>query len=70
MTEDWTPNVIIGRADRVISCSEKTIYRRFKDDTFDIATLPVKCNKTRKYLNYKIPMEVFLSTSMMKFCLA
>ncbi|EMF0410999.1 IS30 family transposase, partial [Enterococcus faecium] len=29
-TEGWTPDVIIGRAERTFSCSVSTLYRRFK----------------------------------------
>lgn len=38
----WTPDVIIGRAEQPISCSMRTLYRRFEDGDFDRATLPMK----------------------------
>ena len=38
----WTPDVIIGRAEQPISCSIRTLYRRFEDGDFDRATLPMK----------------------------
>ncbi|GAA4059281.1 IS30 family transposase [Amphibacillus indicireducens] len=38
----WTPDVIIGRAEKSISCSMRTLYRRFEDGDFDRATLPMK----------------------------
>lgn len=28
---NWTPNVIIGRAEKEIDCQMRTLYRRFKD---------------------------------------
>ncbi len=31
-TEGWTPDVIIGRAERTFSCSVSTLYRRFKTE--------------------------------------
>src|SRR5690625_238430 len=38
----WTPDVIIGRAEQSISCSRRTLYRRFEDGDFDRTTLPMK----------------------------
>ncbi|BAM48048.1 putative transposase [Amphibacillus xylanus NBRC 15112] len=38
----WTPDVIIGRAEQPISCSMRTLYRRFEDGYFDRTTLPMK----------------------------
>lgn len=38
----WTPDVIIGRKEHVIDCSSRTLYRRFKDKTFDVNNLPLK----------------------------
>lgn len=37
----WTPDVIIGRAEQPISCSMRTLYRRFEDGYFDRTTLPM-----------------------------
>ena len=36
------PDVIIGRAEQMISCSIRTLYRRFKTGEFDINTLPMQ----------------------------
>ena len=47
----WTPDVIIGRAEQPISCSMRTLYRRFEDGDFDRATLPMK--DKRKPNGYK-----------------
>jgi len=40
--EGWTPDVIIGRKERPISCSMRTLYRKFKSGEFDQETLPMK----------------------------
>ena len=42
VNQGWTPDVIIGRADHPISCSMRTLYRRFEDGTFEITKLPMK----------------------------
>lgn len=42
VTQDWTPDVIIGRAKESIQCSVRTLYRQFKEKIFDEATLPMK----------------------------
>lgn len=37
------PDVIIGRAEKDIGCSMRTLYRRFKESSlFDVTTLPMK----------------------------
>ncbi|TNV67780.1 IS30 family transposase, partial [Trichococcus shcherbakoviae] len=41
-TEGWTPDVIIGRAERTFSCSVSTLYRRFKTGEFNVLHLPMK----------------------------
>ena len=38
----WTPDVIVGRKEKPISCSMRTLYRQFKEKVFDEATLPMK----------------------------
>ena len=38
----WTPDVIAGRKERQISCSGRTLYRRFKEGVFDISTVPMQ----------------------------
>src|SRR5699024_9916235 len=38
----WTPDVIIGRNERSISCSMRTLYRKFKSGEFDVSTLPMQ----------------------------
>lgn len=38
----WTPDVIIGRKEKTINCSMRTLYRQFKRNVFDIKTLPMK----------------------------
>lgn len=40
--QGWTPDVIVGRSERKINCSSRTLYRRFKDNTFDVNFLPLK----------------------------
>lgn len=38
----WTPDVIIGRNERPISCSMRTLYRKFKSGEFDVSALPMQ----------------------------
>ena len=38
----WTPDVIIGREERQISCSMKTLYRLFEKGVFNQNKLPMK----------------------------
>lgn len=38
----WTSDVIIGRAEKPIHCSLRTLYRQFKEKIFDETTLPMK----------------------------
>src|SRR5690554_2162640 len=45
----WTPDVIIGRAEQPISCSMRTLYRRFEDGYFDRTTLPYEGQKKTKW---------------------
>lgn len=42
MAQGWTPDVLIGRAEFPIACSVRTLYRMFKDKTFDPHDLPMK----------------------------
>ncbi|MER2132789.1 MAG: IS30 family transposase [Carnobacterium inhibens] len=42
VSQGWTPDVIIGRAERPIACSVRTLYRQFRKGIFDQATLPMK----------------------------
>ena len=43
VADGWTPDVIIGRGERDLGCSMRTLYRRFKDSAlFDVTTLPMK----------------------------
>ncbi|WP_225743103.1 IS30 family transposase [Marinilactibacillus sp. Marseille-P9653] len=42
VAQGWTPDVIIGRAEKPIACSVRTLYRQFKQGLFDQATLPMK----------------------------
>ena len=41
-TEGWTPDVIIGRAERTFSCSVSTLYRRIKAGEFIVLHLPMQ----------------------------
>lgn len=40
--EEWTPDVIIGRMEKHISCSMKTLYRLFEQGIFNQKKLPMK----------------------------
>lgn len=42
VSQGWTPDVIIGRCEKTIDCSMRTLYRQFKDNLFDATTLPLK----------------------------
>lgn len=42
VAQGWTPDVIIGRAEKPIACSVRTLYRQFKQGFFDQTTLPMK----------------------------
>lgn len=42
VAQGWTPDVIIGRKEKRISCSMRTLYRQFKEKVFDEAILPMK----------------------------
>lgn len=42
VAQGWTPDVIIGRAERKISCSMRALYRQFKKGIFNQTTLPMK----------------------------
>src|SRR5699024_4494417 len=40
--DGWTPDVIIGRNERPISCSMRTLYRRFETGEFNLKDLPMQ----------------------------
>jgi len=40
--QGWTPDVIIGRKEKPISCSTSTLYRLFKSGVFNQEVLPMK----------------------------
>lgn len=40
--QSWTPDVIIGRKEKPISCSVSTLYRLFKSGVFNQEVLPMK----------------------------
>src|SRR5699024_10082685 len=42
VTEGWTPDAIIGRKERHISCGMKTLYRMFEKGVFNQEHLPMK----------------------------
>ena len=42
VSQGWTPDVIVGRAETAIDCSVRTLYRMFKTQVLDAATLPMK----------------------------
>lgn len=42
VTAGWTPDVIIGRKEKAINCSMRTLYRQFKRGIFNVKTLPMK----------------------------
>lgn len=42
VSEGWTPDVIIGRQEKMISCGMKTLYRLFEKGTFSQEKLPMK----------------------------
>ncbi len=47
----WTPDTIIGRNEKHISCSMRTLYRIFKrSKDLDVTSLPMKGKKASKWL--------------------
>jgi len=40
--DGWTPDVIIGRKEKPISCSMRTLYRKFESGEFDSKALPMQ----------------------------
>lgn len=42
IAQGWTPDVIIGRKEKLMSCSMRTLYRQFKEKVFDESTLSMK----------------------------
>src|SRR5690625_175433 len=42
VAQGWTPDVILGRAEKPIACSTRSLYRQFKDGIFDVTILPLK----------------------------
>lgn len=42
VAQGWTPDVIVGRRERPMNCSSRTLYRMFKRKVFDVSTLPMK----------------------------
>ncbi|MCG1010925.1 IS30 family transposase [Salinicoccus sp. ID82-1] len=42
VAQGWTPDVIVGRQEMSIDCSGRTLYRMFKREAFDAATLPMQ----------------------------
>jgi IS30 family transposase len=66
-TEGWTPDVIIGRAERTFSCSVSTLYRRFKTGEFNVLHLPMQGEENenqmviRKNVENRHSKEIFLN---------
>lgn len=64
-TEGWTPDVIIGRAERTFSCSVSTLYRRFKTGEFNVLHLPMQGKQNqmviRKNVENRHSKEIFLN---------
>lgn len=43
VADGWTPDIIMGRGEKDLGCSMRTLYRRFKDNPlFDVTTLPMQ----------------------------
>src|SRR5690625_69374 len=42
VNKGWTPDVIIGRKEKTISCSMRTLYRRFSEGEFNQQSLPMQ----------------------------
>ena len=45
VSKGWEPDIIIGRAERLISYSVSIFYRRFKQDEFNVLQLPMKSKR-------------------------
>ena len=50
VVQGWAPDVLIGRAEFPIACSVRTLYRMFKDKTFDTHDLPMS---GKEFSNWK-----------------
>lgn len=59
IAKGWTPDVIIGRAEQPISCSMRTLYRRFEDETFDRTALPMKGKRKPNGYNERRGKQAF-----------
>lgn len=42
VNDGWTPDVIIGRNEKPVPCSMRTLYRKFKSGIFDVKKLPMQ----------------------------
>ncbi|WP_159153924.1 IS30 family transposase [Enterococcus faecalis] len=42
VNQGWPPDVLIGRGEKTIDCSARTLYRKFKNNEFNILDLPMK----------------------------
>ncbi|WP_446692557.1 IS30 family transposase [Salinicoccus siamensis] len=42
VAQGWTPDVIVGRQEISIDCSDRTLYRMFQRDTFEAGKLPMQ----------------------------
>src|SRR5699024_379137 len=42
VSDGWTPDVIMGRNERPISCSMRTLYRKFESGELDVKILPMQ----------------------------
>lgn len=49
VAQGWTPDTIIGRAERSISCNRRTLYRMFERGQFgfDVRSLPMRGKRIR-----------------------
>lgn len=58
--EGWTPDVIIGRAERPLGISVKTLYRRFTDTVgLTVKDLPMKGKRKPNHYNEKRGKQAF-----------
>lgn len=59
VTQGWNPDVIIGRAEQCISCSVRTLYRKFKCGEFNIQDLPMQGKRKRNGYREKRGKQAF-----------
>ncbi len=59
VADGWTPDTIIGRSERTINCSVKTLYIMFKENIFAVHDLPMKGKRKPNSHSEKRGRQIF-----------